>query len=171
MFLLSSLISYAQSSQSLQAGIISNSANNRFCEGNPEWFQLEARATGGTEPYHYEWTFSWNTDTLHEQTIITRPETSGEVRLKVTDSSRPPISRDTKYRIYETSIDADFTFNAANSCAQTPITFTPVASEALRIIKYLWNFGDGSTSTKEIPYMVLLHLGVLACLTLLYVCR
>ena len=142
---------HAQTTQSLQVGIISHAENNRFCEGIPEWFTLEAKANGGTEPYYFEWTFTFRDDTLHDQTISVRPETSGEVMLRVTDSSHPSKSKDVKYRIFETIIDVDFTFSPDNSCAQTPVEFNPVVSGGAPDYHYYWYFGDGYNSYERNP--------------------
>jgi len=150
-FLTNTFSSIAQTSQSLQAGIISYAPNDRFCKGLPESFPLEATASGGTEPYYYEWTFTWRTDTLHDKTISVQPPTGGEVKLKVTDSSRPPKSKEDKYQIYEIALNADFTFDPDNACAQTPIRFTPVISGGTPELKYFWDFGDRNTSTLKNP--------------------
>ncbi len=85
--LLNTFFSYAQSTQNLQVGITTNAANNRFCKGTPELFQLDARASGGTLPYSYEWTFSWRSDTLRDPIIYIPSVTTGDVKLKVTDKS------------------------------------------------------------------------------------
>ena len=150
-FILSIFSAFSQTTQSLQVGIISHSPNNRFCTGRPETFSLEAGATGGTEPYFYEWTFTWRNDTIRTKTISIQPTTSGEVKLKVTDSSRPPISRDTKYQITEIVLNADFTFQAPDNCAQTPVKFTSTVSRGTPAYRYLWSFGDGTTSTERDP--------------------
>lgn len=151
MFILSTYSAFAQTTQSLQVGITPHSPNNRFCSGSPEVFILEARATGGTEPYSYEWTFTWNTDTIRDKTISVQPGRSGEVKLKVTDSSRPPISREARYQIYEIVLNADFTFQAADNCAQTPVKFTSTVTGGTQAYRYFWSFGDGHTSTVRDP--------------------
>jgi PKD repeat protein len=150
-FFLNTLFLYAQSSPTLQAGIFSNSANNRFCKGTLELFQLDGRASGGIEPYFYEWTFTWNKDTLNSKTINIQPDTSGEVKLKVTDSSFPAKSKDAIYQIKEIILNADFTIDAGTSCAQVPIKFTPVVTGGTPVLSYFWDFGDFYSSLEKNP--------------------
>ncbi len=106
-FVLNTLPSNAQS---LQVSIVSSDQNTSFCKGTPEDFILTANTSGGKEPYSYEWTFSWSNDTARQKTINVRPDASGTVKLKVTDSSHPAKSKDAIFLIKEISLTADFTF-------------------------------------------------------------
>ncbi len=148
MFLTFASVTYAQS---LQVGIVSNDPTGRFCEGAPEEFQLNANPSGGTEPYSYEWTFSWNNDTLTSKIIPAQPSTSGVVKLKVTDSSYPAKSKEATFTITEISINADFSFTPDSICAQSPIQFVSTESGGTPDYSYSWHFGDGYSSTGENP--------------------
>ena len=88
------LNTFQLNAQSLQVSIVSNDHNNSFCEDLPEDFILTANPSGGKGPYYYEWTFSWSNDTVRDETIITRPNATGTVKLRVTDSSYPAKSKD-----------------------------------------------------------------------------
>ena len=124
-FLLNTLLTHAQS---LQVKIVSDNQNDRFCEGAPEYFYLSADPSGGKEPYRYEWTTSWDDDTLRDKEIRVRPETSGTVKVTVTDNSHPAKSKDAIFQIREVFLEADFSFAPDSVCAQSPILFNPEIS-------------------------------------------
>lgn len=48
------------------------------------------------------------------------------------------------------SPSVDFTFSSDEACSETPILFTPLISGDAPF-SYLWDFGDGTTSTKSNP--------------------
>ena len=52
----------------------------------------------------------------------------------------------------------DFTFNNNNSCSDTPITFNPIVSGDAPYT-YVWDFGDGTTSTNSNPTHAFTALG------------
>jgi len=145
------LNTFLLNAQSLKVGIVSSDHNNTFCEGQPEDFILTANPSGGNEPYYYEWTFSWSSDTVREKTIIARPETAGTVKVKVTDSSYPAKSKEAILQIKEIFLTADFTFTDDGVCAQSPIEFTPTTSGGTPDYHYWWEFGDGENSEEENP--------------------
>ncbi len=150
-FLLNTFISYSQSTQNLEVSLIANPANGRYCTGKPKSFLLDASVSGGTMPYKYEWTFSWKSDTIRDKTISVLAAVTGEVRLRVTDNSRVPKIEDRKFQIVEKTVTADFTFDADNSCAQTPINFTPIVSGGTPDYSYNWYFGDYMYSNEKNP--------------------
>ena len=116
-----------------------------------ENFYLEGQASGGKEPYSYEWTFSWKTDTLRGKNITVPSEASGEVKLTVTDGSHPAKSKDAIFKIFEISLNADFTFSEDGVCAQTPIQFLSTVSGGTQDYYYYWDFGDGYISEEKNP--------------------
>ncbi|MFA9194463.1 PKD domain-containing protein [Flavobacterium sp. FBOR7N2.3] len=52
----------------------------------------------------------------------------------------------------------DFSFNNNNSCSDTPITFVPIVSGDAPYT-YIWDFGDGTTSTNSNPTHAFTALG------------
>ena len=148
MFLVFTSATYAQS---LRVEIVSNDNNNSFCEGIPELFTLTANVNGGKEPYSYEWTSSWNSDTVNVSFMSIKPDTSGEIKLKVTDSSHPAKSKETTFQITEVFMSVDFNFTPDSICAQSPIHFNSTVSGGTPDYTYFWNFQDGRSSSEIYP--------------------
>lgn len=67
-------------------------------------------------------------------------------------------SFDKKNKIFVLPPTVNFSFTSDGSCSGTPINFTSVIS-GIAPFKYLWDFGDGSTSTVSNPSHVFTALG------------
>ena len=138
-------------SQTFQVGIFSYN-DGIFCKESPESFDLISRVIGGKTPYKFEWTFSWNDDTLTTKNIYDIiPDTSGIVKLTVTDNSHPEKSRDAYYSITEIDVSASFNLESDSMCAQNEILFNSVASNGISPYTYYWNFSDGNISYEKNP--------------------
>ncbi len=144
-----SKVSFAQTSFKTQIEAIPD--KHSFCQAFSEDFLMEAVTSGGTSPFTYEWTFSWNEDTLRSRIITITPFTSGEVRLKVTDSGRPSKSASAIYEITESDLAVDFSFFKDSLCAETPVQFNANPSGGTPEYIYNWNFGDGNFSSERNP--------------------
>lgn len=145
-FFLNTIFLVAQAPKSFDVKITSPAENNRFCKGIPENFILIAETVGGTPPFVYEWTFSWNNDTIRNDLINVRPDKSGVVTLTVKDNSQYINIKSVNYIIHEISIAADFTSNPDYACAQNLVKFNTVVSGGTPNYSYSWNFGDGKSS-------------------------
>lgn len=72
-------------------------------------------------------------------------------RLIVTDPSVPCADTATVVVTVHQIPNAAFVFNNNNSCAGTTISFTNNSTGTSAATTYLWNFGDGQTSTQQNP--------------------
>ena len=89
-------------------------------------------------------TFSYygNNDTTYTITLVGK-NSCGSDTLKKT------------FTVYPNSVNAFFNIDTLSGCAPLTINFTNYSSGST---SYLWEFGDGNTSTISSPHMFILHL-------------
>ena len=66
--------------------------------------------------------------------------------------------RDNNFRSLFLPPVVNFSFTSDGTCSGTPITFTPIVT-GNSPFKYVWDFGDGSTSTQTNPSYAFVALG------------
>lgn len=69
----------------------------------------------------------------------------------VSVNSSPVVFYDTVHVTQSIPPVTSFTFNNNNTCSLTPINFTSNTSSGLAPYTYVWDFGDGNTSTQANP--------------------
>lgn len=134
------------SQTALNVRIDANPDKKYICKGTTEVFRFEAVPEGGTLPYEYEWTFSWNSDKKTDKQINVEVFSAGTITLKVSDNGKPKIRKEISYEIKEVDIQADFQIIQNNPCAEEEIQFRSTVSGGSGEYDYYWYFGDGEYS-------------------------
>ncbi|UCF81217.1 MAG: PKD domain-containing protein, partial [Acidobacteriota bacterium] len=139
----------------LDPAVISSIAPDPVCQGTFQVFTAAA-ATGGVAPYTYSWDFTDDStfDAVGQIVGYTYPaDGSYTVRLRVTDS----CSLGSQVQETTASVTVYENPTAAPVVAPEPVclgtvqTFTANAALGLAPYTYLWNFGNGDTSTAANP--------------------
>lgn len=120
------------------------------CSGCADGY-LEVEASGGTAPYTYLWSNNFTSKAIANATVgaylVTVTDANGCTgSLSLSLTSRIPLNID-----YTTS------GNTAN-CGPFTVQFNPQTSG--QIDSYLWDFGDGQTSTDSTPVHIYFNPGV-----------
>ncbi|AQS40597.1 M6 family metalloprotease domain-containing protein [Shewanella psychrophila] len=111
---------------------------------------FSATVTGGDGNYSYLWGFGVTGATSAEEMPTYNYETSGSytVSLTVTDGlGSSVVSSQTITVDLPVPPEASFTFSSSD----LSVTFTDTTTGGEGAITYLWNFGDGQTSTAQSP--------------------
>jgi gliding motility-associated-like protein len=109
---------------------------------------LDAFPINGWQPYIVNWTPAADIGdpaNLHTKAFGTQ---SGMYYLEVTDSSGC-ISTDSMYITYNDAISVSFLPDIFNGCEPLTVNFQDMSQP--NINKWLWNFGDGASSTVNNP--------------------
>ena len=105
-------------------------------------------SSGGAKPYTYRWDFdndgSYELEGDYPNPTWHLKSGTNQVRLNITDAHgcSDEITKDVT--VYENPV-ANFSFN--NACFCTNVTFTDTSTGGSAPYTYLWDFGDGNTST------------------------
>ncbi len=143
------------------------SGTTAVCQNAPQP-QITFTGSGGTAPYTFKYTISGTTgnqtiattsgNTVSVPALTTTVGTFIYTLVSVTDSSGAQIQSGTATITVNALPAIDFTFTNDNSCSGTAIQFTSsVAGTAT--YTYLWDFGDGTTSTQKNPSYTYTELG------------
>lgn len=100
---------------------------------------VELTVTGGTTPYTYAWSNGGDTDEVELA--------AGEYTVTVTDANGCTLPLAVAVSAGE-GPEAEFELDSPVVIAGVPVNFLNGSSDAE---EYLWNFGDGHTSTEEEP--------------------
>lgn len=120
------------------------SAPAAICAGSQAAFTLKTEP----EPFAAYWYFSDGT-TYADKNIEHTFEKAGTYTVKLVNDFGGCIDSVTKTVIVKEGASADFTATKQNSCAP-PLT-TSFSSNATGVTSYLWQFGDGKSSTAANP--------------------
>jgi len=129
------------------------SGSDVLCQGQTKLFSIFPTVTG----YSYQWAEQTTGDIAGANSSTYNANTSGTyfVKLKSTvNPSCPPISSASKALRIAAIPFVDFT-SPVSTCVSLPTTFTDqttLDSDTVGLhVSYLWNFGDGKTSTTQSP--------------------
>jgi PKD repeat protein len=113
-------------------------------------------ASGGEEPYIYEWDLADGQGTTREQNPTTTYKEEGiyTIILTVTDSTGD-IATDTAEVIVQGEEEILVSAGGPyNTVIGVPVYFTATAAGGLAPYGYLWDFGDGSSGTTSRPFHI-----------------
>lgn len=115
-----------------------------------EEIQIEGYAKGGVEPYSWHWDFG-DGETATEQFPVHQYLAEGEyqVILTVTDAEGNVSTDETRSKIendFEADAGGDY-----EALVNESIQFDGKAEHGIEPYIWLWDFGDGETSTEEDP--------------------
>src|SRR5881396_702319 len=132
-------------------------ASFTFSPSSPQAGQqvtFAASATGGTTPYSYTWTFGdGSTGTGSSVTHTYSSAGSYTVTLTAKDSGSPQQTATSQNTVTVTSppppLSASFTYSPSSPLPLLPVTFDASASGGTQPYSYRWDFGDGSTGSRQ----------------------
>lgn len=118
------------------------------CGGLPNGY-IKLNLTGGVPDYTYSW--SSNGTPLTQITDSIGGLAPGTYKCVYTDNKCPVPNVDS-IEITVSSVTTVAAFSTANVCDPLPVTFSDSSSTNFGgISSWLWNFGDGDTSTQQHP--------------------
>ncbi len=125
---------------------LSITGENSICEYDS--VRLFSNVGGGVTPYAYDWS-SIPTSVQHDTTpnLVYSGAADFTYQLQVTDSNGCKII-ETFYVESNPSPDVAFVPHRREACDSMTVHFTNLSSPG---VSYLWDFGDGTTSTLENP--------------------
>jgi PKD repeat protein len=129
-------------------GVVASTNNNEICLG--ESTTITAIASGGSSNYSYHWTTdnsSW-TSTLSSPTVSPQITTVYTVEV---DDGFMNVTASVEITVHPVPVPA---FTSEDVCFGEPTHFTNQSTTnppGESITGYLWDFGDGQTSTLETP--------------------
>lgn len=132
-------------------------SQSEFCGAGPHTINFTNTSNGpNANSADYEWIIDGTT--VHNSTGLGNPPPQsingiGVHTIELIASDLPPPCSESfilQVEILPEPI-AGFTFNPNNDCAGLPINFTNTSSGINGNTNYLWDFGDGNTSTNENP--------------------
>jgi PKD repeat protein len=139
----------------VQPAPVANLSYDLGCEDNEVQFTSLAQGNGAGEVSHFLWNFGDELSGIDNTSDLENPihiyENPGiyDISLTVTSVNGCSDTRDTSIMINET-LDIDFSYYS--SCISTPVMFNSSAHiNENSVTEYLWNFGDGFTSTEKDP--------------------
>ncbi|MEO8147317.1 MAG: PKD domain-containing protein [Bacteroidia bacterium] len=124
---------------------INASFTSQLCKGDST--TIIATPSGGNGgPYSYSWN---NGTTTLSNSMIVIPQNDTTITITLNDGCSPPVQLPINITVAETPV-VSFTPLSVKGCVPVEAEFidsstSPVGS------KYLWSFGDGSTSTLQSP--------------------
>jgi len=114
----------------------------------PHIVQFTDNSTGSIISYQWDFGNGFTGSAANPSTIYASPG-SYNVTLIVSDGiTSDTLVRTAYIQVANTSPSASFTSSAQQGCAPWPVNFTNTSTDAT---SYLWNFGDGNTSTASNP--------------------
>ena len=124
---------------------------NQLCTSGTVQFTDVSTETGWGNITDWLWDFGDGSPTsiLQNPSHTYVPGFSYTVELTITDASGCHDHKFITIYIYPLPT-VSFTFNPNNVCSSVPIIFTSTVTGATPL-SYLWNFGDGNTSTQINP--------------------
>jgi len=125
---------------------VTTSANVSICNGQNT--QITANAQGGTAPYNYDWT----PGPLNGANQTVSPAATTTYNITVTDANGCTAAGSTTVTVNPVPVAA-LSSDVQSGCEPLDVNFTDASGVALpgAIISWLWDFGDGNTSTQQNP--------------------
>jgi len=117
-----------------------------ICEGGSVTISVPDAGQGVT----YTWFPPVGLNTTNGRTVIASP-TASTYYLLTTTTPNGCNGKDTVLVNVAPRLQVSISSNTSNEFTGTPITFTPTTSTTPGTLSYLWNFGDGQTSTERAP--------------------
>lgn len=117
------------------------SADTAVCQGGTAF--IGAQAAGGEEGFVYYWS-SLN---QYGQDIVVNPSTSQIFNVTATDICGESISGQVQVDVQ--NVFSDFTITYVT---ETDVQFTATPDPPCPTCDFIWDFGDGNTSTEENPF-------------------
>jgi len=145
---------YSGQSFTVSSPLVANFTAPNVCVGNATNFT--DTTSGGVTPYVYSWTFGdAGTSTSQNPSHTYASPNAYNVTLNVTDS-KSPANTDSQTNTVNVWAKPAVGFSASSQvCPSNAITFTnnstTGSSNGSAISSYLWDFGDGTTSTSTSP--------------------
>ncbi|MBD2768434.1 PKD domain-containing protein [Hymenobacter sp. BT664] len=117
-----------------------------ICEGNSVTISVPDAGPGVT----YNWFPPVGLNTTSSRTVIASP-TASTYYLLTTTTPNNCNSRDTVLVNVIPRVQVSIAASTTNEFTGTPISFTATSPRTSATLSYLWNFGDGQTSTERTP--------------------
>jgi gliding motility-associated-like protein len=118
---------------------------------SPLTVNFTSTTSGGSSPYKYYWRLgNGNTSTNQNANAIYVLAKSYDVTLIVTDASGKIDSLTQKVTVHGNPM-AFFSADILQGCPPFFVTYTDKSSGPSTLASWLWDFGDGSTSTTQNP--------------------
>ncbi len=137
----------------VQEGVVAvMQVDSHVCLGQPLYFIDLSYAQGSAFITSLQWTLGdGNTSTFSEFFHTYDAVGSYSVKLTVTNNLGCVSTINENIKVHDYPI-ANFAYSATN-CVTTPVPFLDLTQPALggTIVSWLWNFGDGQTSTLQNP--------------------
>ncbi|MDI6793436.1 MAG: clostripain-related cysteine peptidase, partial [bacterium] len=110
---------------------------------------LNGSASGGTSPYTYSWSPVTGLDHPDSPTPNACPTTTTTYTLTVTDSNGCTDQAQVVVTVNSSIVAADFSGLPTAGSAPLTVDFSDLSSGD--VLSWLWDFGDGNTSTAQNP--------------------
>ncbi len=110
---------------------------------------LQVKPQFGHPPYSYSWSPSTALNNPSVANPMAYPQQTTNFEVTVTDTTGCPPVKDTIKVTVSPKPSVGFMPNPTSGCEILDVSFTDMSSS--NVSKYLWRFGDGSTSTSQNP--------------------
>lgn len=122
--------------------------NTTICNGAEILLEIMT-ASGGIEPYTYNWTGSQDTTISVNPSVIQTLEENTTYCLTLTDQCESsPVTNCTEITI-EQLVTADFEIENNSGCYPINTILTPNETNFENILEEIWNYGDGNQLTQS----------------------
>ncbi len=128
-----------------------NFTANNACVGNPVQFNNNSTTNPANQNMSYQWNFG-DGQTSNQQSPSHIYNTPGNYNVTLTVSTGGPCTSTKSQSITVSALPTpNFTANAVCQGNSTQFTNTTTTNPPGQAVTYLWDFGDGQTSTQQNP--------------------
>ncbi|MEW6051131.1 MAG: PKD domain-containing protein [Candidatus Zixiibacteriota bacterium] len=119
----------------------------------PLTVSFTSSTSGGTAPYSYSWNFGDGSTVIGSQNPTHTYSTPGTftARMDVTDAQNATCSKTVVVTVTAASLNCSASATPTTGAAPLTVSFTGTASAGQAPYSYMWQFGDGGSSSQQNP--------------------